>query len=106
MSLQEPIYTADELKRVLSNDVIQYGGNFFELAKVIQCESSFNPYPIPGDSGEAFGVAQFHKPTFEAFTKQMGVKLDYYNPLDQLRVMVWAFNHGLAHHWSCFNNLK
>jgi len=105
MSLQEPYYTSEELKGELSRLVEKYGGNYYQLYETLKCESNLQSFPKVGDSGLAFGVAQFHRDTFNLFTKEMKVSLDYYNPYDQLKVMVWAFNHDLQSHWSCWKRI-
>lgn len=106
-SPQKTLYTTEELKQVLSEKVMKYGGNYAEMVRVINCESGFNQNPQGwNDGGKAFGVAQFHKETFVAFSKEMGEpQLNYYNPVDQLEVMVWAFNHQKKSHWSCWTKL-
>jgi len=68
------------------------------LYKVIECESSWNTNAV-GDSGLAFGLAQFHKPTFLAFCEG-----NYYNPFNQLKCFTQMMSKGLGRHWTCFKN--
>lgn len=76
--------------------------SYTEISKVAFCESSFNP-KAKGDSGRAFGVMQYHKPTFEAFSKLMGEELDYYSYNDQLKLTawIWANYPQYKSHWTC-----
>lgn len=68
---------------------------------IAKCESGFRE-KVYGDSGKAYGIYQFHKPTFELFKKKAGApSLDYKNPDDQIELAVWAFANGLDSHWSC-----
>ena len=76
-----------------------YGLNYNELSAVINCESGFNQSKY-GDKGVAFGIAQFHKATFDA-----NCKGSYYNTHDQLNCMAKMFKVGQAKQWTCFNKL-
>ena len=80
----------------------QYGVSSKVLYEVIQCESNWKETAV-GDHGLAYGLAQFHEPTFDMFSKQMGMELDYKSPKDQILVMAWAFSKGLEHHWTCYD---
>ena len=75
------------------------------IKKVIQRESEWNPNAI-GDSGLAKNIAQFHEGTFESFCEKSGIDGDYESPYDQIRLMVWAFNNSLEHHWSAWKSLR
>jgi hypothetical protein len=99
-SLSESKESLVILKGYLAEKIALYGGNFYELYKVIECESSWK-YNAVGDSGEAFGLLQFHKPTFDKFCKG-----EYKNPFDQIDCVIEMFNKGLQRHWTCFKNLK
>lgn len=81
----------------------KYGANKDELLKVAKCESSLRFY-TQGDNGKATGTMQFHKPTFETFAKEMGEKLDYNDPIDNIKLGAWAFAQGPEYkrHWSCW----
>jgi len=74
------------------------------IKKVIQKESEWNPI-VYGDSGLAYSVGQFHRPTFNWFQQLSGIEGEYENPYSQIQVMVWAFDNGLEHHWSAYNTL-
>lgn len=99
----EPLFPS-EYKEQLKYFADKYGSNYNVMSRVINCESGWRP-DVYGDSGKAFSLAQFHKPTFEAFSKEMGLVLDYYIPTDQLQVMSWAFANGKESHWTCFSKI-
>lgn len=78
--------------------------NAQELDSVIFCESSYNVV-ASGDGGRAWSVAQFHKPTFDKWKKEMGQpSLNYYNFQHQIKVMAWAFSKGETYKddWTCW----
>jgi len=65
------------------------------FTNLIRCESTFNKTAI-GDSGRAYGLLQFHKPTFEQYCQG-----DYYNHNDQLNCGAEMIGRGLAWNWTC-----
>lgn len=79
-----------------------YGSDYNEMSKVIQCESNWRPN-VYGDGGLAYSYAQFHKPTFEMWAKELNKDLSYSNPDDHLELMAYAFSKGNSYkrHWSC-----
>ena len=79
-----------------------YGASEKELRKVAYCESSFNPQAI-GDHGHAKNVMQFHEPTFDYFSQEMGVELTYNSYNDQIRLASWMFgtHPETKKHWTC-----
>ncbi len=79
-----------------------HGANEKQLMAVAKCESSFKP-SIKGDGGSAYGIFQYHKPTFDAFSKLMGEKLDYYSYSDQAKLTAWIWVHYPKYksHWTC-----
>lgn len=80
-----------------------YDINSAELSKVAKCESGYKK-DVYGDGGYAFGVMQFHKQTFDMWSKEMGVDLDYYSSNDAIKLAAWAFAHGPSYkkHWTCW----
>jgi len=77
-----------------------------QLSKNIAlCESSYNPY-IYGDSGRAYSVYQFHKPTFDLFAKEYGKEMDYENVEDHIELANWAFSKDYYSHWTCYKVAK
>lgn len=81
-----------------------YGSNYNELMAVMKCESGYRLH-VYGDGGRAYSLMQFHKPTFEAFSKELGETLDYYSPHDQIKLGAWAFAKGYQKHWTCASKL-
>lgn len=79
-----------------------YGVSQKQLLTVAFCESSYKQSAV-GDGGKAKGIFQFHKPTWDYFTKQMGESLDRNSVHDQAKVAAWAFAHGYQSHWTCFS---
>ena len=88
---------------------VDYWSDFYSLnertketmKKIIMCESSFNPNAI-GRSGE-LGLAQFKKSTFFNEMTYYGLKLDWFKPDDQIRLMAAMLGDDKHHHWTCYN---
>lgn len=96
--------SSERAKEILGYYFSKYGGDYYELYTVLQCESSFNHNQY-GDGGRAFGIAQFHRPTWDRFNKLRGTNLDYYGLEDQIDMFTWSFNNGLKSHWTCWSKL-
>ena len=80
-----------------------YGVDYNEMYITLKCESGFKHNGIYGDSGKAYGIAQFHEPTFNGFKLKAGMfELDYRDMEDQINLMAWAFGNGLKNHWTCW----
>lgn len=72
---------------------------------VARCESEFRA-DVYGDGGKAYGVFQFHKPTFTEFAKKFGDEsLEYKNLEHNVELAMWAISQGKGHHWTCYNKL-
>lgn len=84
----------------------QYGANYEEMNRVIICESGWRP-KVYGDGTKAYSYAQFHRPTFDMWAKELGKELDYQNPDDHLELMAYAFSKGEKYkkHWTCFSKI-
>lgn len=84
----------------------KYNANVNEMKTVIKCESGWRP-KVYGDGGKAYSYAQFHKPTFTAWAKEINKDLSYENPDDHLELMAYAFSKGSSYkkHWSCYTKL-
>jgi hypothetical protein len=50
---------------------------------LIKHESNGNEYAV-GDGGKAYGILQFHRRTFDAFSAKYGLTLNYYDADDQI----------------------
>jgi hypothetical protein len=71
-----------------------------QILNTVFCESSFR-YNAVGDGGLAYGIAQFHKPTFDEFCEG-----NYYSTKDQLQCMLKMWETPkLKLHWSCYKNI-
>lgn len=95
-----------DIKCIVERYTRVYGVKSEEVLKVLTCESNLQIGAIYGDGGAAYGIAQFHKPTFDLFSKELGKKLDYYSYQDQIELISWAFAHNKKNHWSCLNMVK
>lgn len=82
----------------------QYGVDSQVLKKVMFCESSNNPKAV-GDGGRARNVMQFHKPTFDSYSKKFGEVLDYNSYHDQIKLASYMFSEGEESHWTCFKKV-
>jgi hypothetical protein len=83
----------------------QYGIDVSVFKKVMFCESSNNPKAV-GDGGRAKNVMQFHRPTFDSFSKRYGKELDYNSYKDQIELATWMFSKGYQGHWTCYKIIK
>lgn len=97
-----------EVKDFSVKEMISYFAEYYkadekELSKVAKCESSFNQKAV-GDGGRAYGIFQYHKPTFDRFSKLLGEDLDYYSAHDQLKLTAFVFAEYPQYkkHWSCY----
>ena len=72
--------------------------------EIADCESDFIVDAV-GDGGKAYGVYQFHKPTFREFSKKKGEKLDYFDTEDNIKLAIWALANNKGHHWSCYRKI-
>lgn len=72
---------------------------------IIKCESQGIENAI-GDGGLAYGVAQFHRETFNWMCKLSGKNLNYYNAQHQKELLRWALENGYQRHWTCYSKVK
>ena len=95
------------IKCLLSEFSSKYDLKSDILDKVAFCESSYNPLAV-GDGGHAKNVMQFHKPTFEQFSKEFGEELNYDSAYDQIKLSAWMFSKGenYRNHWTCYKKIK
>lgn len=84
-----------------------YGVKEKSMIATLRCESELKHDGVYGDSGKAYGIAQFHETTFNEFKERAGMlKLDYRSKEDQIQLMAWAFANDSAYHWSCWRKYK
>lgn len=73
---------------------------------VAECESGLKHEGCWGDNGRAYGILQFHEPTFKWLCQISGIKGDWMDREDQLRVGMWAFSHGYDYLWTCSKTVE
>lgn len=96
-------YTPAELKGVLSDLVVKYGGNYSLLYACITNESGFRQEPLPaGDGGLAIGPAQIHQDYWTDYCKGEG---DIHNPIDNLTCFVKNNAKKKDWNWSCWDKI-
>lgn len=110
-----PVAVVDEDRSCTSKECIKqliefyatlYGVKQDIALGIARCESEFR-YDVKGDGGKAYGVYQFHKPTFEEFKVAFGdTSLDYKNPKDAIQLAMWAISQGKQNHWTCYEKVK
>ena len=75
------------------------------IINVTECESG-GRYDAVGDNGKSVGIAQFQKATFEQMKREAHMpKLQWKNPIHQLRLMNWAIDHGYGKAWTCYRRM-
>ena len=66
----------------------------YQVKGVLKAESNYNPTAV-GDHGLAYGIAQFHKPTFNQYEKlyftATGNHLEYESSTDQITLLCWMW---------------
>ena len=72
-----------------------------DFYRTIECESGFRHSGLFGDENKAYGILQYHKPTF-----QENCEGDYYDMRDQLKCGANMWKKGMENRWSCFNKLN
>jgi len=72
-----------------------------EVYRIIKCESQWVETAI-GDNGRAYGLAQFHRPTWDWLLRLSGKDLNYYNSQHQIELLTWALENGRGYLWSCY----
>lgn len=84
-----------------------YGADEVTLMKMATCESTMNPKAI-GDGGRARNIFQYHKPTFDRYSKLLGETLDYHSYHDQAKLTAWLYvNHPEElRAWTSFRALQ
>lgn len=83
-----------------------YAADASLIIDIIECESS-GRHDVYGDKGKSFGIVQFQKDTFNELKEKAHMRqLVWRNPVHQLRLMVWAIDHGYGDRWSCYRKVK
>lgn len=93
------------MKELIEFYADMYGVKKEVALKVAACESEYKTTAL-GDNGKAYGVFQFHKPTFTEFAKKFGDdSLEYKNVEHSIELAMWAISQGKGAHWTCYRNL-
>ena len=101
-TISDTTWTTDELKMVVS----QIGENKDLIECLIKKESMWNAYAV-GDSGNAFGLLQFWRSTFDFYKEKYGEEwLEYENPLHQIILADLMLKDNLWFHWTTYNKCK
>lgn len=106
---EAPIYEKgtpeDEIRRFAEI----YSVDVNTLLSVAKCESSLNPDAINYDDGgkgkHSVGIFQFQRATFDRYSKEMNMILDYYDYSDQARVASYMFSIKQQRQWTCYTKL-
>lgn len=77
------------------------------LRQTMKCESGLRHNNVYGDQGRAYGIAQYHSPTFDRYSALMGIQLDYKSRDDQIKLMAWQFANmpKSRNEWTCYRNI-
>jgi len=105
---EEEIEFGEIIKSEDINEVLDESVRYGNLIRcLIQCESGYNPNAT-GDSGLAFGILQFHKPTFDTYSERYKMELDYRNPVHQIVLCDLMLQEDFKNvsHWTCWNSCK
>lgn len=97
----QPFPSTAEVREYIAEKAKEKGVNVKTALRVAECESNFRTQ-VYGDSGKAFSVWQFHRPTFDEFSARYDLDLDYYNWHDQTELALEMLVRGYGWHWSCF----
>ena len=103
---EPPLYTRQWVIYHLLTEVFNAGlqyDDFIKLNKVVECESGYNVKAV-GDGGKAYSLAQFWEKTFNAFKEEAQMDIEYKNPLDQMKLMIWAYKEHKMLHWTCWSS--
>jgi len=98
ISFQSNTYLQTSLPITISSRV--YGVSMHnEIDCLIKYESGGRE-DVYGDNGKAYGILQFHRPTFELYSTKYELDIDYKNPEHQIILAEKMLKDGLAYHWT------
>jgi len=105
VQLNKQLAEQERIDKLTVQEIIEtippkYGVKSEVIKKIAFCESSYR-YNAVGDGGHAYGIMQFHKPTFDGFSKKYNKEYDYHSTLDQVELASEMISKGNVHHWSC-----
>lgn len=100
VEVEQNVYDTMSVKEIIYDISGKIGVSPLYMSKLAFCESSHRP-TVYGDGGHAYGIMQFHKPTFYEFAKRYNLTLNYYSTLDQAKLASLMVRDGYAFHWTC-----
>jgi hypothetical protein len=104
--VDETCTSKDCVKKMIRYYADMYGVDRDVALKVASCESNFR-YNVVGDGGKAYGVFQFHEPTFREFAESFGnERLEYRNMAHGVELAMWALANGKGAHWTCYRKIR
>ena len=104
--LWQPSVFGNDLEGLLWFESQKFGLDYEKLYTLIQKESGWKETAV-GDSGKAYGIAQFWRSTFYGYAKKYGMdELQYENPSDQILLMVRMIADGQAFNWTAARGIK
>lgn len=95
-----PVADTMSLEQIIDKFSLEYNIPKAWLINLAKCESTMGKYLI-GDGGYAYGVYQYHEPTWKDFERWSGMDLDKYSMYDQTKMTAWALSTGRGYNWSC-----
>lgn len=88
--------------QVIINKMQEKVNLLVQTQQIIMCESGWRHDAI-GDGGKSFGIAQFHKATFNRMKKLAGQpQFRWRNPAHQVWLLQWGLQNGYGEEWSCY----
>ena len=100
------IALATDLEAYLWQESQKYNLDYEKLHTLIQKESGWKETAV-GDSGRAFGLAQFWQGTFYGYAKRYGLyELEYKDPYAQIQLMAKMIADGQAFNWTAAKGIK
>lgn len=99
-------WTPSTIKTMIRFVSREYDYKYEVIDWLVSKESSYRTN-VYGDSGKAYGLAQFHKPTWIYFQDRYNrhdLKID--NPVNQIEMLCLALKDGQFQHWTPFTTYK
>lgn len=78
-------------------------GNYPQIYRVCECESHWTQEAV-GKAGE-IGACQYMPSTWADFSRRSGLNGDINSLADQVELTIWAWEHKLQKHWTCYKLL-
>lgn len=95
----ESITSSTTIRAKIQEIAKKYAVSAYEIDKVVQCESGYNPLAV-GDKGKSFGLVQIHLPAHPNITKEQAFDEDF-----ALNFIASEFSKNNKWKWSCYKSL-